>query len=262
MPVAEVVVEDVWGSAQLAAQQKVPFSGENRPKNAIILHRSSSQHRESSDESTLSTSILVAPRAGWRRPGCPSPSVAVSSAVALMLLSAFAALLRHTTVVVTRGADGEKVSFGDAFNEPTPPLTPRKPQPQQPPPTPRRQVRVRALPSGPILGAYASFDSGDECAERVTRAVVDGVNVLFWFGLGMEVNEMGEPQFTTGRVVHPSRSVCSSVPTGGMLDWLHEPHWLSSIECVLTLRPTGVGTPGGVRLVTWTILPVVKLDGF
>ena len=33
MPVAKVVAEDVWGSAQLATQQKVPFSGENRPKN-------------------------------------------------------------------------------------------------------------------------------------------------------------------------------------------------------------------------------------
>ena len=60
--------------------------------------------------------------------------------------------------------------------------------------------RVRHLPEGSILGAYASADGGaDKCAERVTRAVVDGVNVVFWFGMGMDVNETtGKPQFTTG----------------------------------------------------------------
>ena len=52
-------------------------------------------------------------------------------------------------------------------------------------PSPRR----RALPSGPILGIYASWDNHKQCAERTTRSVLQGVNVIFWFGMGMHVND-------------------------------------------------------------------------
>jgi hypothetical protein len=39
---------------------------------------------------------------------------------------------------------------------------------------------------------------------------------------------------------------------------LHGPYWLSSTECVFDMRHARVGTPGGVRLVTSTILAIVN----
>jgi len=68
------------------------------------------------------------------------------------------------------------------------------------PPSPWGLRRRRALPEGAILGTYASFDGGvDKCAERVSGAVHDGVNLIFWAFIGMSVQlPSGDPEFTSG----------------------------------------------------------------
>ena len=112
------------------------------------------------------------------------------AAYLLLLLSALA-VLRHTTVVVGAAivsgppffvAPITKVSSSSLAGKGVSPSSPG---------------RIRALPSR-VLGAYASLEGGDECAERVTRAVIDGANVIFWYFINMNVNATtGEPQFST-----------------------------------------------------------------
>jgi SAM-dependent methyltransferase len=44
----------------------------------------------------------------------------------------------------------------------------------------------------------------------------------------------------------------------GVSGWSHGPYRLSSIECLLPYALLGLSLPGGVRLVTWTILGVIN----
>ena len=109
--------------------------------------------------------------------------VGTHAAFLLLLLLSALAVLRHTAVVVGAAfAPVTAVSSSSLAGEGV-----------SPPPL----GRIRALPSR-VLGAYASLEGGDECAERVTRAVVDGANVIFWYFISMHINATtGEPQFST-----------------------------------------------------------------
>ena len=113
-------------------------------------------------------------------------------AVFLLLLLSALAVLRHTAVVV-----GAAIVSGPPFFFVAPVTTVSRSSFAGKGFSPSSLGRIRALPSR-VLGAYAPLEGGDECAERVTRAVVDGANVIFWYFISMHVNATtGEPQFST-----------------------------------------------------------------